>query len=198
MNDKSDLFNIKQPQPAPQQGGLLISEPFLDEIYFQRACILLVDYQPDFPTTGLVLNKKINLYLNDVIPELKINKKIHLYCGGPLSLDRLFFLHNLPEIPKSYQVSEGLFFNGDFDAVVDYLNSDPKEPPLFKFFLGYSGWERGQLKGEIENHVWAVFNKKLPTESILKPNYNMWEERVTELGGDYRNWLLCPIYPFEN
>lgn len=90
MNDNADLFNIKQPQPDPQQGGLLISEPFLDEIYFQRACVLLVDYLPDFPTTGLVLNKRINLNLNDVIPELKIDKKIPLYCGGPLSLDRLF------------------------------------------------------------------------------------------------------------
>ena len=76
MNDNADLFNIKQPQPDPQQGGLLISEPFLDEIYFQRACVLLVDYLPDFPTTGLVLNKRINLNLNDVIPELKIDKKL--------------------------------------------------------------------------------------------------------------------------
>lgn len=198
MNDNADLFNIKQPQPDPQQGGLLISEPILDEIYFQRACVLLVDYLPDFPTTGLVLNKRINLNLNDVIPELKIDKKIPLYCGGPLSLDRLFFIHNIPEIPKSHQVSENLFFNGDFDAVVDYLNSNPKEEPLFKFFLGYSGWERSQLKEEIDSHVWAVFNHRLPTETLLQPNNNLWEELVSELGEAYRNWLLCPIYPFEN
>ena len=65
--ENSDIFKLNQRQPECKQGGLLIAQPFLQELYFNHSCICLVDYKPKMPVTGLVLNKKTNFYLDELV-----------------------------------------------------------------------------------------------------------------------------------
>ena len=193
----SDIFRLNQKQPECRQGNILIAQPFLQEMYFNHSCICLVDYNPHTSTTGLVLNKKTNLNLNDIVNGIFIDEKIPAFCGGPMNMDRLFFLHKYPDIKGSKPVVDDLFFNGDFDMLLKRINSGYPINGYVKFFIGYSGWDINQLADEIAHHVWAVSVET--TDSFLKTDTDdYWDDCVKHLGPDYKSWLLCPTNPSLN
>lgn len=68
MYSNIDLFKIETNHVVPARGKVLISEPFLCDHMFGRSVILLVDHTHD-GTMGLVLNKPLPLFLNDVLKD---------------------------------------------------------------------------------------------------------------------------------
>lgn len=73
MDINTDIFKIETNHVLPSRGKVLISEPFLYDEMFGRSIILLVDHTLD-GTMGLVLNKSLPLYLNDVLKDFKDTK----------------------------------------------------------------------------------------------------------------------------
>ena len=195
--ENSDIFKLNQRQPECKQGGLLIAQPFLQELYFNHSCICLVDYKPKMPVTGLVLNKKTNFYLDELVENIEVDRKIPIFCGGPMSMDKLFFIHTYPGIENSQTIIDGLYFNGNFDRILDYINSGLPIEGHIKFFIGYSGWDRMQLPEEIDNHVWAVSSGNIQ-DFLSFDTDNYWYDCVKNLGKNYRSWLLCPVNPSLN
>ena len=118
MNIDSDIFKIQSNNVLPSRGRILISEPFLRDATFGRSVILLVDHT-DEGSMGLVINKQLPLFLNDIIMEFKYLDEIPLYKGGPIATDTLFYLHTLSDIPGSISISKGLYLNGDFDEITE-------------------------------------------------------------------------------
>ena len=116
MDTNTDIFKIETNHVLPSRGKVLISEPFLYDEMFGRSIILLVDHTLD-GTMGLVLNKPLPLYLNDVLKEFKNGENIPIYKGGPLCTDTLFYLHTLKGVEDSLQIGKGFYLNGDFDAL---------------------------------------------------------------------------------
>ena len=53
----TEIFQVNRSLKDPYTGCLLVSEPCLNEVYFQRSVILLVDHDPLIGSMGLVLNK---------------------------------------------------------------------------------------------------------------------------------------------
>ena len=155
MNIDSDIFKIQSNNVLPSRGRILISEPFLRDATFGRSVILLVDHT-DEGSMGLVINKQLPLFLNDIIMEFKYLDEIPLYKGGPIATDTLFYLHTLSDIPGSISISKGLYLNGDFDEIKKYILQGNKISECIRFFLGYSGWDSEQLNNEIRENTWLV------------------------------------------
>ena len=155
MNIDSDIFKIQSNNVLPSRGRILISEPFLRDATFGRSVILLVD-NTDEGSMGLVINKQLPLFLNDIIMEFKYLDEIPLYKGGPIATDTLFYLHTLSDIPGSISISKGLYLNGDFDEINKYILQGNKISECIRFFLGYSGWDSEQLSNEIRENTWLV------------------------------------------
>ena len=65
-----NIFKITHNDVLPSQGSLLISEPFLQNAYFQRSVVLLVEHNRE-GSMGFVLNKKTHLIVNTFFPELE-------------------------------------------------------------------------------------------------------------------------------
>ena len=125
MNIDSDIFKIQSNNVLPSRGRILISEPFLRDATFGRSVILLVDHT-DEGSMGLVINKQLPLFLNDIIMEFKYLDEIPLYKGG------------------------------DFDEIKKYILQGNKISECIRFFLGYSGWDSEQLSNEIRENTWLV------------------------------------------
>ncbi|MEG1587096.1 MAG: YqgE/AlgH family protein, partial [Bacteroidales bacterium] len=194
---KPNLFKIQHSDLKPRSGCLLISEPFLNEVYFQRAVILMVECE-NTGGMGLVLNKPGDLLLNNLVEGLDKVEDIPVYCGGPVRRDRLFYLHTLGEvIPGSIQLGNNLYIDGDFELILAYLRSGNQIEGRIRFFLGYAGWEYEQLLQEIEEDAWIVAENKL--ESILQSEGNQfWRESLLTLDRRYHQWLNYPQEPFLN
>ena len=193
----SNIFKIKKSNTKPHTGCLLISEPFLSEVYFQKSVIMIVEYDIN-GGMGLILNKPLELILNDLIVGLDDIQEIPIFCGGPVARDRLFYIHNLGDlIPGSIKIAENLYIDGDFETILSYLRNGNKIEGNIKFFLGYSGWDEEQLDKEIEDNTWIVTNNK--GMNLLKPyNDMMWKDAILSLDGKYKHWLNFPQEPFLN
>ena len=192
------MFQIKNNNVRPQQGNILISEPFLCDQYFERSVVLLVEHNHTHGTIGLVLNKPIKEKLNDFFPELKSLDPIPLFRGGPVSSNKLYFIHTLGDvIPGTIPIRNGLYFDGDFDFIKSCLLNGNSLNGKFKFFLGYSGWDQNQLHQEIEHNSWLVSN--LDDSCIFKEEGEIcWKKSLQALGAKYRSWANFPKRPQMN
>ena len=114
-------------------------------------------------TMGLVMNKPLPLFLNDLLSEINCQEDIPIYKGGPMSTDTLFYLHTLENITDSLPIANGLYLNGDFTAIKQFITEGNSIKGRIRFFLGYSGWEPGQLKKEIEENTWLVDKADIPS-----------------------------------
>lgn len=197
MVQYKDLFKIKHNNLLPEKGRILISEPFLQDIHFQRSVILLIEHNMN-GSMGFVLNKKTEILLNIFIEGLEETPLIPLYLGGPVSSDRLFFIHTLgDEIPDSVQIDDNLYFDGDFESLNYYLLSGKPTKGKIKFFMGYSGWSKNQLADEIKRDSWLVSSTSI-RNIFHAAGEIFWKNSVDAMGGSYKKWVNYPKDPLLN
>lgn len=199
MKLSDHLFNIEMGnQPAPGSGKLLIAEPFLREPYFNHAVVMMVDGDgAENESMGVVLNIDSDNSLQSLIGGIEREEPIDVFCGGPLGLDRLFFLHTLGDvISNSQQINDtGIYVGGDFTDVIDYINSGYPLEGHVRFFVGYSGWSAGQLDDEISKNVWAVVNPAevgTPAMLLTDRENSYWHRTVNALGDRFKTWRMFP------
>ncbi len=181
----------------PAKGLLLVAEPsIIGDVSFNRSVVLLAEYN-DSGSVGFILNKPLEYRLRDFVPE--VNSKLPVYNGGPVEQDNLYFIHCIPEIiPDSIEISNGIYWGGDFSAIIDLLKEDKLKKDQIRFFLGYSGWESEQLEQELEVNSWVVVPNNYNNSIIGKTNINFWKEKMIEFGGDYMLWSNAPENPSSN
>jgi putative transcriptional regulator len=180
-----------------QKGHLLIAEPsILGDLSFNRSVILLADHTKE-GSIGFILNKPLKYTLRDLLPE--INSKFKIYNGGPVEQDNLYFIHNVPQlIPNSIEISNGIYWGGDFELTKELINTGILKKKNIRFFLGYTGWDAEQLESEMESNSW-ILSINHHNENILgKASEDFWKEKIAELGGDYLIWSNAPENPLLN
>ena len=192
------IFQVESNKVLPRQGGLLISAPFLRDYHFARSVVLVIDHNEE-GSMGLVLNKDFSrlMTLNDLVPALAALPPIPLYKGGPIGRETLFYLHTLSYLKDALPLSNGLYLNGDFNEMQKYILSGAPTQGVVRFFMGYAGWQKGQLKQEIEANTWLVNNE---SEVDLLNMYlrDLWRETLSDMGGKYAIWSRYPKYPIMN
>lgn len=196
MNDNLDIFKIQTNNISPQKGRVLIAEPFLPGSYFNRAVVLLVAYS-DKGAVGFILNKKVDLAIHDILPGFPAFEG-DVYLGGPVSTDSIYFIHKLgKQLPGSIQVMDNLYWGGDFEVLKQFILEGRINPPDIRFFVGYSGWDSGQLEREIKEDSWLV--NDVDEETVMQKLYPAsWAEFVKRVGNRYSLWENFPENPAMN
>ena len=198
MATYNNIFKITHNNLLPAQGSILISEPFLQDAYFQRSVVLLVEHNTQ-GSMGFVLNKKTDLIVNTFFTELEEYPEIPIYLGGPVSANRLFFIHSLGDliVPDSVKIKDRLYFDGDFEALKRYIQNGHSIEGKVKFFLGYSGWTEGQLGNEINKNSWVV-SHAAKENVLLADGESFWKNSLEQLGSNYEAWTKYPKDPYLN
>lgn len=179
------------------KGQLLIAEPsIIGDLSFNRSVILLADHDDD-GSVGFIINKPLKYTIHDLIPEITARFKI--YNGGPVEQDNLYFIHNIPDlIPNSIEISNGIYWGGDFESTKDLINNGKINKDNIRFFLGYTGWEEKQLQSEMNDNSWIIATNSYKNKIIGKSATHFWKEQIMELGGEYLIWSNAPENPYLN
>lgn len=177
-------------------GTILLSEPFMDDPNFIRSVCLMVSHIKNEGSFGLILNKKSEYVLSDFIND-SLPFEFTFYTGGPVALDTIFFLHdNELALSHAKKINEELYWNGDFNELLEKLKTCKEKPKQLQFFLGYSGWDAGQLRKEIIENTWIVNNDfKLLLDQTED---QLWQSILKDMGGIYKQFSTYPIDPSLN
>ena len=175
-NINADIFKIQSNNVLPSRGKILISEPFLCDATFGRSVVLLVDHTSE-GSMGLIMNKQLPLLVNDVVKEFKYLEDIPLYKGGPIGTDTLFYLHTLSQLPGALPVSNGLYLNGDFDALKKHI------------------LQGNEINGK--ENTWIIA-KEDPSYLLDGEVKDMWKNALGKLGSKYETWSRFPQVPSLN
>ena len=180
----------------PSKGKILIAEPsILGDDSFNRSVILLSEHN-ESGSVGFILNKPSQYTIRDLLPEIDSSFKI--YFGGPVSENNLYFVHKVPElIPDSIEITNGIYWAGDFETVQYLLKDNILSKNDIRFFLGYSGWSKSQLEDELTSTSWLVVENEF--KNLFKIGHNnFWKNELIKIGGVYKIWANSPKNPSLN
>ncbi len=193
MNRMDKFVKVSSNNLKPAKGRLLLSEPLMGDFYFGRAVVLLAEHN-DEGSFGLVLNKPVRDKFNDVVKDFP-DFDGHLYLGGPVETNSLFFVHTIGEsIEGSIEIGSGLYWGGDIEIVKEMMLLKSITSNDIRFSVGYSGWSPDQLQDELKRNSWVVSTGL--NKDILKIDpKNMWKDLLAPLGDKYRYWNKFPSDP---
>lgn len=195
--DKEELFQIKSNTLEVNPGDVLLSEPFLLDMYFSRAVVLIMDHNEEDGTCGIIINKRIPVTINDVVDDFPMFDA-DVYIGGPVKNDNVFFTHTLGNmVPESTEICKGVYWSNNFNVIKSLIRCGLVTRFDIRFFLGYCGWDAGQLRDELRRNSWIV--GKMSTKAITMTNPKvMWETFTKATGKRYQLWSKFPLNPNDN
>ena len=196
MQTEQDLFTILPEDKIPERGKILISEPFLYDVFFYRSIIYLTDHNSE-GSIGFVLNKALDIKISDALEGFD-NCNAALYMGGPVAPDTLHYIHSLGKmIPNSLEINNNIFWGGDIDAIRAVIKTGKVAANQIRFFLGYSGWTAGQLEQELTENSWVIASAK---HDLVMNDYgdDTWKQTLRNLNTKYRIWADFPASPEMN
>ena len=79
---------------------------------------------------------------------------IPIFWGGPVDPKEIFILHSNEYKSKSTIKYENISISQDYEILFDIAKKQGPKKSLV--ILGYSGWGKGQLEGEMERDHWIL------------------------------------------
>ena len=187
-----DYFNFISKSKL-EIGSIIVSQPYLADNYFHRSVILICDHNKN-RSIGFQINKPLNISLKETIKNIEIDDK--LYLGGPVDNKNIYFIHKSSKLKKnSIRLNRDIYFGGDLDYLIKLILNNKIKSNEYKFFLGYSGWSKGQLYDEIKDNSWIIISQ-FNSKNIFTPNYkNIWNNILKKSGGLNKMFSNYPIDP---
>ena len=138
------------------KAGIVInSTDVLNNSFFEHTTILIVQHNEQ-GSLGFVTNKSFGKSLHELI-EFKHAIPYPLMDGGPVDREHLFVLHSRPDLIKGgEQIHNGLYLGGNMEQVIEAINTKAASQQEIQVFIGYCGWDMGELEAELEEGSWTV------------------------------------------
>lgn len=190
-----DFFRFNN-KLKPQKGRLLISEPFLPDPNFERTIILLCEHN-DEGSFGFIMNRPADTRVGEVMEALGRFQE-PILIGGPVQQDTLHYVHRCAVLEDAIPVGDGIFWGGNFEQLTLLVETGQVTGADVKFFLGYSGWDGGQLEAELKADSWMVSESYSPPFLFETPADQLWKKTLQKMGGRFSVYSNYPVDPRSN
>jgi putative transcriptional regulator len=167
-----------------EAGTLLAAFPDMLDPNFMHSVVLMCQHDAQ-GAHGVVVNRRTELTAGELFPDHPTlgGSAFPVHLGGPVEQNSLQFVHVVPErIPGGLSIDGRLWLGGELDALGQYLADEPgRAPSAVRLFLGYSGWTRGQLEGELGTGSWLPAPPSL--EAVFgEGGESVWRRVVRSIG----------------
>jgi len=175
-------------------GTLLVAAPGLSDPNFARTVVYIIEHR-DRGTLGVVLNRPSEVAVRDVLPTwAPLATRPHsVFVGGPVEGETALCLAAV----RTGQDPAGLRGVVRVRGPVALIDLDGDPTPLaprlrgLRVFAGYSGWDAGQLAGEIRRGDWFVV-PALPDDVLGGHDAKLWARVLRRQGAPLS---LLATYP---
>jgi putative transcriptional regulator len=141
-------------------GSILISNISLTDPNFEKVVIVIAEHN-EKGALGFVINKTFQRSFNE-LSEFKDSVAFPLFEGGPVEKENLYFIHRRADLITGGQLVFGsVYFGGNFQHAVHYMNNKSLLENDIKLFIGYCGWNDNELEEEVVEGSWLMANASL-------------------------------------
>jgi len=133
-------------------GSLLIAHPGLLDPNFHRAVLFISSNDAQEGSFGLIINRPPRNTVAELLPnkDLGMLSRVPVFLGGPVATDQLVFAaFQWHEETERMICRPHLVIDEAAEIVHD-------ETTIVRAFVGYAGWSKGQLEGELAQRTWLV------------------------------------------
>lgn len=181
--------------PAAAQGDnavLLVANPGFRDLDY-RQTVLIAGPLPSGGHIGVILNRPTRRPLASLFPEHEPSKKViePVYYGGPFSRNALVALVKSRASPGegSVQLLDDLYLAFRASTIDHVIETEPNSA---RYFVGYVGWQPGELKSEIERGLWSVLGADAGT-ALKKDTDRLWEDLLRQSQRLRASWPAGPV-----
>jgi putative transcriptional regulator len=136
-------------------GKILISSSLMEDENFKGTVLFITEHN-DEGDMAFVINKIFERPLN-ALAEFNNSPAFPLYDGGPVDKEHLFFIHRCNDlIAGGEKIIDDIYLGGDFKKAITLINNKTITESVIKIFIGYCGWDKGELDAEIEEGSWEM------------------------------------------
>lgn len=163
---------------------LLVAMDSILDPNFRRTVVLMLYHSEDEGGFGLVLNRETDVSVASLCETIEIpwngSDDAHVDWGGPVQPDHGWVLLGDDGVQslEVEPVARGIRFSRSQNVLTEAASHPP---PHFRIFLGYAGWDSGQLEREIAEGSWLVVpvDRHLVFETDAE---QLWGAAVRSLG----------------
>jgi putative transcriptional regulator len=174
-------------------GSLLIAHPGLLDPNFRKSVLFLSSNDANDGSLGLILNRPAGRTVGDVLPNKSLGAldQVPVLLGGPVQPDQLTFAsfrwfekESRMECRHHLLIPEAQELIGERQMIL-------------RAFIGYAGWGKGQLEGELAQKAWLVTKA---WKDVLEPERspNLWRDATSQFGPWFRLVAEAPENPSDN
>jgi len=174
-------------------GSLLVAHPNLLDSNFRRTILFLSHHSEEDGAIGLVLNRPLHKTFGEVAHKKQAGPfdELELFYGGPVSADHVTIASlQWRENPSSVAFQS-------FMGNIKHLHVEPEWQRGLRAFVGYAGWSKGQLEGEIAQKAWIVLQPTRDLIEMTEPE-TVWREIMRRSGPLLRLLAEAPDDPSRN
>ncbi len=167
--------------------GVLIAVPGMQDPFFSRSVVLLVEHDHE-GAFGVVLNRKAPVDLSTLLEGAGLDNSAFeeeqaVWWGGPVQPESGMVLYldepGLGEYLPSHKISPGLACSWSMELLQDI--SAGNGPSVFALFLGRSSWGPGQLESELETGAWLPADSE-PSLLFTEEQLERWIRALKAIG----------------
>ncbi len=140
-------------------GKLLVSSRGLGDPNFAESVVLLVQYD-QHGALGLMINRRTEATISRVLKDVDTAKRGSdpVYVGGPVELDTVLVLLKSQKKPdEATSVLDDIYLVSAKVPLEKALAASSGSGDL-RVYLGYCGWDAGQLESEVKLGGWWIFD----------------------------------------
>jgi len=164
-------------------GKFLVASRDLGEPAFAESVIVLVQYDRT-GTVGLAINRITKIPISEALSELASakNHEDPVFVGGPVEAEAVRALVRSRLAPDLAQHIFGDLYMVWQRRALERELMAKRSPAVFRVYLGYCGWARGQLESEVRAGGWHIFD----AATVGKQNVfdadpdGMWEKLIAK------------------
>ena len=173
-------------------GSLLVAHPNMLDPNFRRTVLFISEHDPGEGALGVIINRPLDRQVADLVTETPPAglAEVPVFLGGPVGKNQLMFA------AFEWHKGEGLKLNHNV-GLEEASERAGQNPISICAFVGYAGWEAGQLEAEMEQKAWLL---QKPSRSVLKPERlpKLWFDIMRGLGPWYKLLAAAPDDPSLN
>ena len=162
-------------------GKLLVARRSLQDPNFAETVILLVEHSDDEGTVGLILNRQTKIPLSRLSKDLEGAKgrTEPLFLGGPVQTEGVMALvRSRAKLEEAKHVLADIYMISNKTSLEKTISSNSASNSL-RLYLGYAGWDAGQLEWELGMEAWNVM--PATTAVVFDPHpETLWSRLVAQ------------------